>query len=321
MARNPRTRAAAKGRGGLSIGALSRATRIPVETIRTWEQRYGSPVAMRKPSGHRLYPAGTVEHLRLVGRLLAHGHRPGEILPLSLPELDELLSLSEPVQAPVPSLAEPAAMDAGRIAGTLERLIRAAADLDRRALMQELQSSWAALGPLGFLEHVASEFMMAVGRAWAGGRLEVRHEHFASACLADFLRRVREPFDQQASGPRVVAAMLPGERHEGGLIMSSVLMAVRGYRVLYLGLDTPIEQIAAAARAGDAESVAVSVSEAMNSARAVREVAELRKALPRRVGLWVGGAGAPPSIRGVERFESLSAFDERLRPSSGDSRP
>ena len=115
MARDPRTRTGAKGREALSIGALSRATRIPVETIRTWEQRYGSPVAVRKPSGHRLYSAGAVEHLRLVGRLLAHGHRPGEILPLSLRELDKLLSLSEPI--PVSSLAELAATDAGRVAG------------------------------------------------------------------------------------------------------------------------------------------------------------------------------------------------------------
>jgi methanogenic corrinoid protein MtbC1 len=279
-----------------------------VETIRTWDQRYGSPAAMRKPSGHRLYAAGAVEQLRRVGRLLARGHRPGEILRLSLPELDKLLDLSEPASAKVEPLA-----DDVRIAATHERLMRAALDLDRAATMQVLQSSWAGLGPLRFLERVAGDFMVAVGRAWTEERLEVAHEHFTSACLADFLRGVREPFDQQARGPRVVAAMLPGERHEGGLLMSSVLLAVRGYRVVYLGLDTPIEQIAAAARARNAEAVAISVSAGTARSRAAHGIKELRKALARRVKLWVGGAGAPPSIDGVELFESLSAFDERLR--------
>lgn len=316
MPKDRRTRSGRKSREALSIGALSRATRIPVETIRTWEQRYGSPSPMRKPSGHRLYPAGEVEHLRRVGRLLAHGHRPGEILPLSVPELDRLLSLSEPVPAPAPPASERGTLDAERIAGILERLMRAALDLNRGAMMRELQSSWAGLGPLRFLEQSASAFMVAVGRAWEEGTLDVRHEHFASACLMDFLRAVREPFDQQARGPRVVAAMLPGERHEGGLLMTSLLLAVRGHRVLYLGLDTPIEQIAAASRGGDAEAVAISVSAAMSPARAARDVEELRTALPRGVSLWVGGAGVPPSIKGVERFESLSALDERLRPSS-----
>ena len=39
----------------LSIGALARASYIPVTTLRTWERRYGYPVAERKPSGHPLH--------------------------------------------------------------------------------------------------------------------------------------------------------------------------------------------------------------------------------------------------------------------------
>ena len=80
----------------ISIGALSRATRIPVETLRTWERRYGFPMPDRKPSGHRLYPAATVERLRRVSRLLNRGHRPAEILGLSLAEADSMLLISEP---------------------------------------------------------------------------------------------------------------------------------------------------------------------------------------------------------------------------------
>ena len=38
----------------------------------------------------------------------------------------------------------------------------------------------------------------------------------------------------------------------------------------------------------------------------------LRRELPRRVALWVGGAGAPPAARGVERFDTLAALDSRL---------
>lgn len=313
MAGHKKSRAASRGRESLSIGALSRATRIPVETIRTWEQRYGSPVATRKPSGHRLYSADAVEHLRRVVRLLAHGHRPSEILPLTVPELDRMLSLYEPGATAAPSTARAGAMDDAEIAGTVERMMRATMDLDRTAMMQDLRWSWARLGPLRFLRDVASEFMVGVGDAWSEGRLDVRHEHFASACLLDFLRGVREPYDQQARGPRVVVATLPGEKHEGGLVMMSVLLAVRGYRALYLGLDTPVEEIARAARGGDAEAVAVSISSAMARARAARVVAQLRKALPRRIALWVGGGGAPARIEGVERLESLSALDERIQ--------
>lgn len=300
----------AAGTQTLSIGALARATRIPVETLRTWERRYGAPMPIRKPSGHRVYPASAVEHLRRVGRLLAQGHRPGEILGLSSRELDGLLALSGPAPAPATRPAEAALGVPPE--QTLRELLRATAALDRAAILRELRASWARLGPLRFLEEVAGAFMVRVGQAWSERTLEVRHEHFASACLLDFLRGVREPYELRARGPRIVAAMLPGETHEGGLLLVATLLAVHGCRILYLGADTPTEQVAAAARGGDAEAVAVSVSAATPRAKSAAAIAELRRALPRRIALWVGGAGAPPSAKGVDRFESLTALDARL---------
>jgi methanogenic corrinoid protein MtbC1 len=293
----------------LSIGALSRATRIPVETLRTWERRYGSPMPIRKPSGHRVYPASAVEHLRRVGRLLREGHRPAEILGLSPRELDALLSLSEPGNE-TSTAAGPGSGPSP--AHTIRAMLRATTEFDRDALMHELRSAWARLGPTRFLDEIAGAFMVEVGRGWSEKALDVRHEHFASACLSDFLRAVREPFDHAARGPRVVAATLPGEAHEGGLLIASALLAFRGYRVLYLGAGTPIEQISAAAKAGNAGIVAVSVSAAMPRGKSAQPIARLRRALPSRVELWVGGAGAPPVFPGVERFESLSALDARL---------
>ena len=296
--------------GPLSIGALARATRIPVATLRTWERRYGAPRPERKPSGHRVYPAASVPHLRRVERLLTLGHRPAEILSLSLHELDALLALAEPRGAGV-SAFEATAPDEPQGA-TIERMLRATRAYDRARLLHELRVQWTRLGPLGFLARCAGAFMTEVGRAWHEGSLEVRHEHFASACLSDFLRAVREPWDHEARGPRIVAAMLPGEAHEGGLLMVSALLAMRGWRVLYLGADTPVEQIVEAARVPGIEAVAVSVSSAMPRPRAVRALAGLRRALPPRMPTWVGGAGAPPTVRGTERFESLAALDRRL---------
>jgi methanogenic corrinoid protein MtbC1 len=182
--------------------------------------------------------------------------------------------------------------------------------------MYELRTAWVRLGPVQFLDEIAGAFMVEIGRAWHAKTLEVRHEHFASACLSDFLRGVREPYDHRARGPRIVAAMLPGEEHEGGLLIASALLAFRGYRVVYLGASTPVEQIAAAAQAGRAGIVAVSVSAAMSRARSRRGIASLRRTLPTRVELWVGGAGAPAATAGVYRFESLAALDDRLTASA-----
>ena len=281
------------------------------ETLRTWERRYGSPMPDRKPSGHRLYPADSVEHLRRVGRLLAHGHRPAEILGLSLRELDALLSIANPPQKQ-PAESEASQFGGDQLERSLEAALRAAANLDHESLVRELRANWIRLGPLRFLQDFAGRFMIEIGKAWEQKTLEVRHEHLASACLSDFLREVREPFDQHARGPRLVAAMLPGDTHEGGLLMVSAFLALRGYRVVYLGAGMPVEQIAAAATSGNIEVVAISVSPAMPHRQMASAIVQLRDLLPRRLPLWVGGAGAPAAIRGVERFDSLDTLDARL---------
>ena len=303
---------AAPDPGLLSIGALARATGIPVQTLRTWERRYGSPQPARKPSGHRLYPASLVGRLRKVVQLLDRGHRPGEILPLPPAELDSLLSLLD-VGTPriePPETSAPATLVPDGPA--MREMLHAVKRFDRDSLIGMLRRDWVRLGPLLFLQQCAGCLMEEVGAAWRAGKLEIRHEHFATACLGGFLREVREPFDRQARGPRVIVATLPGDVHEGGLLMASVILAMRGRRLVYLGPDTPLEQIAAAAREREVQAVAVSISATVPPRRAGKAVTALRGALPRRTSLWVGGAGAPKPTKGVERFETLEALDEQL---------
>jgi MerR family transcriptional regulator, light-induced transcriptional regulator len=295
----------------LSIGALSRATGIPAETLRTWERRYGSPKPLRKPSGHRLYPALAAERLRRVARLLVQGYRPAEILTLTVPQLDALLTLSDPATERKPGTPEHPMGSAGS-ERVVDSLTQAATRFDRESLMRDLRAAWGRLGPLRFLEEVSGPFMTRIGADWEAGRMEIRHEHFASACLSDFLREVREPFDEEAKGPRVAAALLTGDEHEGGLLMASALLAIRGYRVIYLGANTPTEQIVATAATGGVEAVVISVSAGVSRARAEQELTRLRKALPHRIPLWIGGARAPATIPRAERFATLSAFGAHL---------
>ena len=312
----PRPRRSRKGDspdpGLLTIGALARATNIPVQTLRTWERRYHSPQPTRKPSGHRLYPVSLVGRLHKVARLLDRGHRAGEILPLASGELDSLLALSGVRGERSETAASIATRGADPAGLEMREMLHAVKELARDTLISAMRRGWARLGPLQFLGQCAAPLMEEVGAAWHAGELDIRHEHFATACLASFLREVRAPFDHQARGPRVIAAMLPGDAHEGGLLMASVILAVRGCRLVYLGAGMPVEQIATAAREGEVQAVALSISATFPPRQAGKAVAELRAALPRRMPLWVGGAGATKPPKGVERFETLEALDERL---------
>src|SRR6185503_8337769 len=198
--------------------------------------------------------------LRKVALLLDRGHRPSEILPLMSSELDSLLALSGAGAERIESPASVIARSADPQGVELDEMMQAVRDLDRDALIGVLRRIWIRLGPLPFLQQCAANLMEEVGAAWQAGKLEIRHEHFATACLSGFLREVREPFDHQARGPLVIAAMLPGDGHEGGLLMASVILAMRSCRLLYLGLDTPVAEIETAARDRAARAVAISIS-------------------------------------------------------------
>jgi DNA-binding transcriptional MerR regulator/methylmalonyl-CoA mutase cobalamin-binding subunit len=297
------------GKGMLSIGALSAATGVPVETIRSWERRYGFPVAERKPSGHRVYSLAIVPRLRLVSDALARGHRAAEVVAASEATLESLLAALPQVTAQ--RKADPAATFT--VTTSVQEHFGAIRAFDAETLKRRFQAEWSRLGPLPFVQERAAPLLEAVGDAWSTGELDVRHEHFVSACMGDFLRSVRMPLDDRATGPVVALATLPGELHGLGLQMSAVVFAAAGWRALVLGVNTPIEQIVALTREASIAAVALSCA-APRRRNTTEQLRTLRRRLPRAITLLVGGSGAPnPTPRsGIEVMTDLATLDRWL---------
>jgi methylmalonyl-CoA mutase cobalamin-binding subunit len=290
----------------LGIGALSRAAGIPVETLRTWERRYGFPRPERKPSGHRLYPIECVPRLRRVAEALARGVRAGEAVGASDDALAAMLRSygSSPAPAPLPAQASTTA----DLLGIVRRF-------DGPALARALLASWGRLGPLEFVRGCVGPLVTAVGNAWGRGDLEIRHEHFLSERLSDLLRALRLPLEERATGPLLLLTTLPGESHGLGLQMVALLLAQAGCRVLLLGTETPLDEIAELTRDTAARAVAISVSAGSAGQTSTRALRRLRRLLPARTHLIVGGDGAPGSCTGLLTFPDLGELDRWARRS------
>jgi methanogenic corrinoid protein MtbC1 len=289
----------------LSIGALSKATGIAVETLRTWESRYGFPSPERKPSGHRVYPVSAVARLRRIAQALSLGHRAGQVVAASDDSLERLLETSalplvSPSNAAAPTM--PSSVD-------LPGLLRLVRVFDAGQLTRLFLSDWARMGPVEFLESRVAPLVRAVGDAWEKAELEIRHEHFLSERIGDLLGSLRLPFEERASGPLVVYATLPGEAHALGLQMSALVLAAGGCRTLYLGTEVPIAQTATLARDLGARAVAISVSLSSKGPASAAGLRKLRDSLPKRVLLLAGGHGAPSTKAGVETVSTLRDLD------------
>ncbi|MCC6673419.1 MAG: MerR family transcriptional regulator [Planctomycetes bacterium] len=286
----------------LSIGDVAEATGIAPDTIRIWERRYGRPKPVRLPSGHRRYTQEHVRWLRRVAEALARGHRPAMVMKLSEPEVDRLLEASTPRSAE----------------HDLDLLIEHVRNYRSAELMENLLDAWKRLGPRDFVDRVCAPLIHRVGRDWADGNLDVRHEHFLSQVLEDLLRSLRISLGAKDERPTVVLATLTGELHGLGLQMAALIAAAANVGCRVLGVDTPNDQIRNALRETGARGLGLSVSLATGGVATDKAIRELLATLPDGVKVAVGGLGARGIRRGVpgvsycEDFDSFVAWMQSL---------
>jgi DNA-binding transcriptional MerR regulator/methylmalonyl-CoA mutase cobalamin-binding subunit len=288
------------------MGAVTRRTGVGEHTLRAWERRFGFPTPVRLASGHRRYSSDQVQHLLLIAKALESGYRAGDIVPLPLSELEQLLRSS-------------GVFDRTSATGTSEDVMSLAFDACKRfareSLASLLRSEAAVLGLPRFLRERVSPLLDEVGAAWGRGEIQIRHEHFFSEVLEDELRRLRAPLESAAKGRPVVIASLPNELHGLGLQIAALAIVTAGRRVRVLGPHLPVEEIVQAAKALDASAVGLSVSIFAEPEETAREITAVRERLLDGVALWIGGAGSTTLKNlpnGVETTASLDDLDRVL---------
>jgi MerR family transcriptional regulator, light-induced transcriptional regulator len=296
----------------LSIGTLSSATGVPVDTLRTWERRYGFPVPVSRTEGsHRRYSAETIAQVQLIVRALELGHRPSAVVGRDPVELRRLVGSLASVGA-----SPDASRDGDRhvIAGWLE-LTRA---MDGDSLVGEFHRGLAEMTAIAFLERRLGPYLQAMGERWAAGLLRVTHEHYASEKVREFLSTQWRAANESATPARAVAVLAtpPGEQHALGLHMAAWVVALARVRVIFLGANTPMSEVAFAARHYDAHGVALSVADGYSENLEAHHV-ELASQVQGDVSIVFGGAAAwkaGTSAQVMNRFEDLFNWAETLGP-------
>jgi DNA-binding transcriptional MerR regulator/methylmalonyl-CoA mutase cobalamin-binding subunit len=288
----------------LSIAAVERDTRLSKDILRVWERRYGFPSPQRDGVGERAYTLDQVEKLRVVKRLLDAGHRPGRIVPMPL---DRLQELAEQTVDQAHGGVE-VAMGAEHLRVYLD-LIRAH---DSLALRNELQHLMARHGVARFITDVLGPLSVAVGDAWMRGQMEIFEEHAYTESVQAVVRGALAAIPQvhRDDAPRVLLTTLPGEQHGLSLLMVEARLALDGCRCVSLGVQTPVWDIALAARAYRSDVVVLSFTACMSPNQIIDSLTELRSKLPAAVHLWAGGSAPALQRRAVPGVLALHLLDE-----------
>ena len=259
----------------IRIGELSRRLGLTPELLRAWERRYGVLQPARTAGGLRLYSAADERRVRLVQARIADGLSPAEAARTVLADERGVAAASEG-----PPLHRQA-----------ERLREALDDFDADEANATLDRLLASFVLDTVLDDVVLPYLRDLGERWEAGGATVAQEHFASNLLRARLAGLARGWES-GGGPLALLACAPGELHDLPLLILGLALRARGFRIAYLGPDTPGESIAEAA--GRLDPALVVVSSVLRSR--FRGAATELSAVARSHPVALAGPGASVSL-------------------------
>jgi MerR family transcriptional regulator, light-induced transcriptional regulator len=265
------------GPGYLRIGELAKRTGVSPELLRAWEQRYGLLQPTRTPGGFRLYSTGDEARVQRMQSLVSGGLAAAQAARL-------VLSGGEPEPRTDSGSAAPLEEAAGNLSAALDRL-------DEQAANSALDRLFSAYTVETVLQEVVLPYLHRLGERWEAGEVSVAQEHFASNLLRGRLLGLAQGWGQ-GQGPLAILACVPGEHHELGLLVFGVALRRRGWRITYLGTDSPIGAIADIARSLAPAVVVLLSINPDNFLDHAREIEHLTK----QVQVMIAGTGATPKV-------------------------
>ena len=264
----------------LRIGELSRRLGVSDHVLRAWEARYGLLQPVRSAGGFRLYSEADALRVRRMQAHLADG-----------------LSAAEAARAVLgqDSRADGRAGGTGRVPTTESELsgaLRQALDaFDEPAAQAILDRLLSDLSLTAVLRDVVLPYLTELGERWERGTASVAQEHFATNVIRGRLAGLARGWGN-GHGPRAVLACPPGELHDLALMVFGIVLHRSGWRIDYLGMDTPLTELTRTVTARHPALVVI----AATLPETLRPLAAQLTALARRSPLALAGAGATPEI-------------------------
>jgi DNA-binding transcriptional MerR regulator len=272
----------------LRIGELSRRLGVSDHVLRAWESRYGLLQPGRSAGGFRLYSEADVLRVRRMQAHLARGLSAAEAAREVLGEDSGARGDSGrggPEQAAgpdrVPSIAS-------ELSGALGRALDAFDEPAAQAVLDRLVSD---LSLPAMLREVVMPYLAELGERWARGTASICQEHFASNVIHGRLAGLARGWGS-GHGPRAVLACPPGELHDLALMIFGIVLNRTGWRIDYLGGNTPVEELTRTVEASQPDLVVLAATRAPTFEAFAAELTELA----RRAPLALAGAGATPRL-------------------------
>lgn len=214
-----------------TIKDLENLSGIKAHTIRIWEQRYAFLKPQRTDTNIRYYSNEELKKVLNISLLNRYGFKISHISRMQPDEInDRILSLSDPraVQERI-----------------VNELLQEMVDLRFEQFEKILTAQIAAKGIERTVLQVIFPFLERIGLLWLSGHIFPGQEHLVSNIVRQKLLVAIDACVPVSRSEKTFLLFLPeGEYHELGLLFMHFILKNRGFRVIYLGADMPLDDVA-----------------------------------------------------------------------------
>ncbi|MBK9316682.1 MAG: MerR family transcriptional regulator [Acidobacteria bacterium] len=292
------------------IGAVSRLAGLSADVVRVWERRYGAIKPQRSEGGSRLYSDADIARLRRLRQAVEQGHAIGQVAKLPESELENLSARNRSSIRMAGDLSDPYEV-------SKERFLEAITRMDVVTADEEISRAATLYPPRVIVKNIVVPLLVEIGERWAHKDLGIAHEHVATNLIRNLLSSMFRLYPPDETAETIVLATTSGERHEFGILISALLAATRGWRVVYLGADLPAAEITRAARIVKARVLAISLVNSQNPLNR-QELLHISETTPSYTRVWIGGQEAQQHRDLVEKADwifvrDLDDLDDRLK--------
>ena len=266
------------------IKVVSQMTGLSVHVIRAWEKRYNVVEPERTDTNRRLYSEEEIEKLRLLNEAVQNGHNIGGIANISIQELKSILHQEK--RTALKGVSEELTSDVDSL---LSSCIEAVKAYDRKELETILLKASSKLSQPALIENLVVPLVYKIGDLWHEGIIRVANEHLATASIRSFLANMIEQNEPSLNAPIIISATPRGQDHELGAMIVGVTAAPLGWKVIYLGPNLPVEEIAAVADSLEAKVVALSIVYPGDDQQLKLDLHNLKRILPQSTSVIIGG--------------------------------
>ena len=271
-----------------NLKVVIRETGLKADTLRAWERRYGLPNPQRTAGGHRLYSQYDIEMIKWLIERQNEGLRINRAVQLwrSFEEQGQ-----DPLRMmPSPGMPQPATKAELLSGATLEEVreqwVAACLAFDEVRAENLLAQAFARYPLETVCLEVLRQGLSEIGELWYTGESSVQQEHFASALAIRRLNALLAAAPNPSRRGKILTACPPGEDHIFSLLLVTLFLRLRGWEVVYLGANVPINKLDATINISRPDLI-ISVAQQLFTAASLFEVGKYLQA--ERVPLAFGG--------------------------------